>query len=99
VPLGRAHCSPRLYVDWWSLAVLDGNVLGTGEVPHVVVVSKLCEGLLSLCALVCTIMYRVSLSKVCEGFAKAFYVVWTSMYRVGLSKVCEGLRRLVRGLY
>jgi hypothetical protein len=23
-------------------------VLGTGEVPHVVVVSKLCEGLLSL---------------------------------------------------
>jgi hypothetical protein len=48
MPLGRAHCSPRLYVDWWSLVVLDYNVLGTGEVPHVVVVSKLCEGLLSL---------------------------------------------------
>eukprot|EP01049_Picozoa_sp_SAG25_P020632 SAG25_NODE_7197_length_497_cov_79.605528_2_plen_75_part_00 len=66
----KAHCSPRLYVDWWSLAVLDYNVLGTGEVPHVVVVSKLCEGLLSLCALVCTIMYRVSLSKVCEGLRR-----------------------------
>jgi hypothetical protein len=98
VPLGRAHCSPRLYVDWGSLVVLDYNVLGTGEVPHVVVVSKLCEGLLSLLpwfVLACTGLALAKSAKVCEGF----YVVCTSMYRVGLRKVCEGLRRRVRRLY
>jgi hypothetical protein len=58
----------------------------------VVVVSKLCEGLLSLLpwfVLSCTGSALAKSAKVCGGF----YVVCTSMYRVGLSKVCEGFAK------